>query len=348
MKLFLMGLPGLASLMSREASAVESLTVRATGFDGRSDVVFLDAKRSGMGDAVQLRLSEDVFIELGRAHPAARDTPRLISQRLWSTGAVEKALSHWVESGHILRGAMTFRVITRVLHEASFRRTDLRTAMERVIGNDRRRWRRDDPSELEVWVIEYATDAFVAGLRLSDSSMRQHAGRAVERHGALRPTLAAAMVRLAGDPPGTILDPFCGSGTILSEALSAGWSAVGFDIDAEAVAVARQNAPAARIAVGDAQSLDVADASIQACVSNLPFGRQFGFDGAGAPGLGQVLNEMTRATRPGGRVVVVAPRIARADVPSSLRPAERFELRLLGMRTALWAYDRRPNAGGGR
>src|SRR5262249_7281388 len=36
----------------------------------------------------------------------------------------------------------------------------------------------------------------------------------------LRPTVAAAMVRLAGIGPGmTVLDPFCGAGTILAEAL---------------------------------------------------------------------------------------------------------------------------------
>ena len=344
MKLFLLGVPGLAPLMSREAAAVESLTVHGAGFDGRSDAVFVDAGRFGTQDALRLRLAEDVFAELGRARHAARDTPRSLSQRLWNSGAVEKALSHWAASGRVLRRAMTFRVIARVLDEVSFRRTDLRTEMERVIASDRHRWRRDDPSQVEVWVIEYSDESFVAGLRLSDSSMRQHAGRAVERRGALRPTVAAAMVQLAGAPPGTILDPFCGAGTILSEAVSAGWSAIGFDIDAGAVAVARQNAPAARVAIADARALDVADASVDACVSNLPFGRQFALAGGGASGLRGVLNEMTRATKPGGRVVVLAPRIAEASVPAALHSAERFDVQLLGTRTTLWAFDRQPEA----
>jgi 23S rRNA G2445 N2-methylase RlmL len=68
-----------------------------------------------------------------------------------------------------------------------------------------------------VWVVEYQPGKIVAGLRVSDLRMRQHEGRDIERSGALRPTVAAAMVHLAGKPDGILLDP-CGSGTILAEA----------------------------------------------------------------------------------------------------------------------------------
>jgi hypothetical protein len=84
--------------------------------------------------------------------------------------------------GHVVRplaGAMTFRVIARVLQERSFLRTDLRHQLTRAIQRDRPRWRVEDPAQIEVWVSEYAHGRLVAGLRLSDERMRHDGGRVV-------------------------------------------------------------------------------------------------------------------------------------------------------------------------
>ena len=58
------------------------------------------------------------------------------------------------------------------------------------------------------------------------------------RRGMLPPKLAQMMVNIAGGERGkTLLDPFCGSGTVLGEALLMGYTdVVGADISAEAVA----------------------------------------------------------------------------------------------------------------
>jgi tRNA G10 N-methylase Trm11 len=180
----------------------------------------------------------------------------------------------------------------------------------------------------------------MAGLRVSDARMRQHDGRVVERSGALRPTVAAAMVRLAGRPPGLLLDPCCGSGTILAEALEVGWQARGIDIDPEAVGVARHNVPKALVDEGDARRLDVEDGSVDACVSNLPFGRQYGVQGGMQTWLRAVLGELQRVTRPGARIVLLTPSVPPTVLPPALRLTDRIPVRLLGTRTILWAYDR--------
>ena len=56
------------------------------------------------------------------------------------------------------------------------------------------------------------------------------------RKGMLPPKLARIMVNLTQLPTGAcIYDPFCGTGTVLAEAMLAGYDVVGSDLDAEAV-----------------------------------------------------------------------------------------------------------------
>jgi tRNA G10 N-methylase Trm11 len=327
-------------LVSQEASD-RGLAVTGAGFDGRSDVVLLEAERGRRSAALELRTAEDVFVEVARARRAYEDDARALARRVWRPDSVQRALSVWADEVRPLASSMTFRVVARVLHERSFVRTDLRRALTGVIGADKPKWRLADPAQLEVWVSEYRPGEFVAGLRLSSARMRQHEGRQVERPGALRPTVAAAMVRLAGEPSGTLLDPCCGSGTILTEALARGWTATGRDIDPTAVEIARTNAPDAAVEPGDARKLDLPDEIASACVSNLPFGRQYVVPGSAAGWLQAVLAEFTRATRPGGRVVLLTPKLPEAAIPKRLQMSGGHPLVLLGTKTTIWVLDRR-------
>jgi hypothetical protein len=55
----------------------------------------------------------------------------------------------------------------------------------------------------------------------------------------MHPTTAARLVRAVCNPGATLLDPFCGSGTVLAEAMIAGCLAVGADLNPFAVRLAR-------------------------------------------------------------------------------------------------------------
>jgi SAM-dependent methyltransferase len=332
--------PGLALIASRELESLDGVRVTGHGSDGRSDVVLLEVDRGSRRELRSALTVEDLFAEAGRTLRADGDRPQLIAGRIWQPERVQRALSIWAAEAGPLTPAMTFRVIARVLQETSFLRTDLRRELTAAISSDKRKWSIADPARLEVWISEYAPGRFVAGIRLSDASMRQHRGRAAERPGALRPTVAAAMVGLAGPAAGRLLDPCCGSGTILAEALAAGWAAEGRDADPAAVAASRRNVPGAAVRVGDARRLDLADGSAGACVANLPFGQQYGVQGEMGQWLAAVLAETARVTRPGGRVILLAPQIPRSVVPARLSIRERHPIRLLGTKTTIWSYDR--------
>lgn len=337
--MFAMCVPGLAPLVSRELDGLSGVTVTDTGFDGRSDVVLFEVQRGHRQFVSSVRTVEDLFVEVGRTLRADGDDPRWIAQRLWRPQRVTRALSIWAETVRPLASSMSFRVIARVVDERSFRRTELRRQVTRVVSDDKTRWRTDDPAQIEVWIGEYKGNKFVAGLRLTDAQMRQHDGRKEERKGALRPTVAAAMVSVAGSQEGVLLDPCCGSGTIMHEADRLGFHARGIDIDPDAVEIARKNTNAP-VEVGDARHFNMADEEVAACVSNLPFGRQFAVQGDADRWLSAVLREMARVTRPGGRVVVLVPNIKRELVDTRLRLRERFAVELLGTRTTIWVYDR--------
>jgi hypothetical protein len=357
--MFVLAVPGIAPLVRRELAALPGVRVTDIGNDGRSDVVLCEVESGAERRILRLASVEDVFAEFGRTLRSEGDRPPWIARRLLRTARLESGVQLWRSQGDTpsprgkaQRGPLTYRVVVRVLEERSWQRTQLRRALSEAVATAEPRWRTADPAQLELWTVEYVRGRFVAGVRLTTARLRQHGGRTTERTGALRPTVAAAMVALAGTPPdtagqGTLLDPCCGSGTILAEAKSAGWSVQGRDIDPSAVSASRRNVRDDRdgrevvLAEGDARELDLDDGSVDGCVSNLPFGRQYTVQGEPRAWLRKVLAEMVRVTRAGGRIVLLAPDIPKASVPSVLRFRERYDLKLLGARTTIWVYDRR-------
>ena len=138
------------------------------------------------------------------------------------------------------------------------------------------RWRLDDPADLEFWV--FWADVAVLALRLSDKTLKYRGRRPPERPGALRPTIAAALVELADVQDGhAVLDPMCGTGTLLLECSRRFPRAVlfGSDHSAEAVEAAKgrlgASATIRRCALGE---LDDAPGTFDRVVTNLPWGGQ--------------------------------------------------------------------------
>jgi SAM-dependent methyltransferase len=347
--------PGVGRLLRRQLAAADGIDVTGTGFDGRSDIVFFDTDRAGRTHALRSRLAEDVFAEIGRASRGASATlgtraslgraagAGAVAATVWQPGTVERALSVWADEVRQLSGSMTYRVTAQARVQARPQRSDLRRAMTEVIGEAKPRWKFADPAQLEFRLSEWHDGQYVAGLRIR-SAIANRPGRSAEPPGQLPATVAAAMVQLAGDAAGgspgspgrVLLDPCCGAGTILTEAAAAGWMAEGSDIAPAAVEAASRAAAGVPVQLGDARDLLVADDCVSACVSWLP-GRVAGSweDFAGA-----VLAELSRVTRSGGRVVLLAPDLPRAAIPAALRLRKQVPIQLLGTRQSIWVFHR--------
>jgi len=349
-RLFAACVPGLGRMLRRKLDAIDGIYVTGTGFDGLFEIVFIEADRDGRAYVLASRLVEDVVAEIGRASRAAGSGAAAVASMAWQPDAVQRALSVWAAEVQPLAASMTFRISARVLSEARFRRADLRRALADLIGRDKPRWRFADSAQLQISISEFHDGQYVTGLRLGGSGTRQD-GAEAGRQGGLPPTLAAAMVDLAGSPGRlgrTLLDPCCGAGTVLAEALAAGWAAEGTDIDAAAVDAAARNAPGATVQLGDARELLLPDDYAAACVSSLPSGPQLGRPGGWQDWAAAALAEMSRVTRSGGSVVLLAPELPRPAIPGTLRLRRQVPIRLrrqvpirlAGSGLTIWVFRR--------
>lgn len=334
MKYFATAVQGLGQILEQEIRArLKTSVVDAPEFDGRGDVIGFEPERL---DKDLLRTCEDLYVEVGRS--SAKTPKGLIG--VFQRDALERALSVFAMRVKPLKSRMSYRVIARVLTERNFLRSELRDEANEQIAKLRPKWRAGDPADLEFWILETKRNAFRLGLRLTGPEMRHRTGRSVERPGSLKPTVAAAMVFLAGEPGNLpMLDPACGAGTILSEALGVEWTAAGSDLDTSAAEASRANVPLASIFRADARRLPFRDGVFGAVVSNLPFGKQYRVSGPVTEWLTEVLQECRRVSRPKSRIVLLVPGsrpFSQALQQVGLEVVRRYNLRVRGQPTALW------------
>ena len=161
----------------------------------------------------------------------------------------------------------------------------------------------------------------------------------------LHPTLAAAAAYLLPAAEGDlVVDPFCGSGTLLAERAQRGryGRLVGIDHLASALSSARVNL--ARVAAGaewvrgDFSELERL-APIDAILTNPPYGRRIG-DRADARELHARLDRLAaRALRPGGHLLVFRP--VELPRPAGLSILDWLDVDAGGIAVSVWIATRR-------
>jgi tRNA (guanine6-N2)-methyltransferase len=179
------------------------------------------------------------------------------------------------------------------------------------------------PVALSVRVLISADTAAVA-LRVAADPLHRRSYKQDAARGTLHPPLAAVLARMLSVGPGeTVLDPFCGDGTILIEIaeLAPGADIRGSDRDPARVGNAVANAARAKadisFSVMDAGRLDVGDQTVDALAANPPWNLAVDATGLLQDGLSPFWAEAARVISPAGRMGIIVD--AELGVPAELR-----------------------------
>jgi tRNA (guanine6-N2)-methyltransferase len=166
---------------------------------------------------------------------------------------------------------------------------------------------RNDPGGWNVNLTE-STSGWVA--EVGPLYWTKRFGRLERLPWSTNPVVAEVVVRLAKIRPGhRVLDPFCGSGTLLLAARrqAGDIDLRGSDHTAASVELARRNLAevSARLTTADAEQIRQADRSIDRVVANLPFGKRVGSHQDNLRLYPEALAEIGRVLTDDGRSVLL-------------------------------------------
>lgn len=329
-----------------------------------------EIKRSGHGIVVfrlpeidrsilRLRTTEDVFLLAWGTDQLTYRSDDLDRIQRWTDRDAD--WNRLLQIHHAIRpkpkGKPTFRVVTQMTGEHGYRRVDARKALMRgLTGKFPASWRLvEENAAIEFWLTIHGNTA-VCGLRLSDRSMRHRTYKQEHLPASLRPTVAAGMVWLAAIRPQQIVaDPMCGAGTILAELLAAvrmhdipGVRVLGGDSDASAVRAARGNLARQgqlELLRWDATRLPMADHSLDAIISNPPFGKQMQPEINIGHFYRRMIKQYHRILKPGGKAVLLVSEfdaLREATRPYAWKMVRMLRVRVLGQQAVISVW-RRPD-----
>lgn len=313
-------------------------------------------------DLLRLRTVDDVFILAWGTDSLTYRAEDLNAIRRWT--AKEPDWPHLLSLHHAIRpkpkGKPTYRLVTQMGGTHGYRRIDAGKAMAQGLGGVfPPSWKpADENAAVEIWLTIRGRTA-VCGLRLSDKTMRHRAYKVEHQPASLRPTIAAAMVRLAGAAPGdVVLDPMCGAGTILAEQIElsklrkAGrietW---GGDKDMNMLRAAASNlyrVGPAMVAHWDATRLPLGHESVDRVICNPPFGKQLATPEEIGPLYRAAIMEAQRVLKPGGRVVLLASdrdALSEAVRPHHWTPSRQLRVEVLGQPAVIGVWQKPGGSG---
>ncbi len=321
---------GLEAVSADEIAALPGVTVTRTSYRRITGVC------AGPLDVMlTLRTVDDAFLDLATWSDVGRPRSALAALRVRSAQLDLCDAAATVNTLRLIGAPPTFSVTASFVGKRNYSYQEIKQAVAEGIETSQN-WvfQPDDrAADINIRIFIEHDEAFV-GMRLSKAPLHERPYKQAHHAGSLKPSVAAALLFLAGAAPGIhLLDPFCGAGTILVEAALLGADAQGGDYDPSAVAMTRLNADTAgvpaRVERWDAQALPIATASVDRVVSNLPWGRQVVVD-TSLPTLYQrACEEMERVLVPNGCIVLLTS-TAHLLKFSHLQPTIQIEISLFG------------------
>lgn len=294
----------------------------------------------------QLRTVDDVFFHLadwnGIYHTRVALT-RLtaLSQQL----RIHPLLAHYPQFGRALPDSPVFSVTANFVGRRKYSTPEIKQAIANGI-QERYHWQyseRFDTSDLNIRLfLEH--ERAVVGLRLRETPLHRRPYKQEHLPGSLKPTVAAALCVLGKVQPGqTVVDPFCGAGTILTEAAGMDADIIGGDHNPDAVLAAQQNLQAAgvrgEIHEWDAQELPLADDSVDVILSNPPWGGQVAVSDLDTL-YSNACTEMRRVLKPGGRIVLLTEvTFSQKKYFGDRNPEVQFEISVFGRNPVITVWQ---------
>ena len=235
-----------------------------------------------------------------------------------------------------MENAGTFRVTTVRQGDHDFTSIDVQreagAGLEAHYGTD---------VDLEDYDVEVRVDVHdqqcLVSIQHTREALSRRQARLFQPRAALKPNVAYALLRLAhlDAPPDVVIDPFCGSGTILWEAgrLWPEARLIGNDWNENTLAGARRNANAqdmnSRVTLFEEDAWYLADTlgDVEGglVVTNPPFGVRLASSMDFGPFYRRILQQMHAVLQPGDRAVLLVLR--QSPFNKALRETETFDVR---------------------
>ncbi|MBV9470475.1 MAG: methyltransferase domain-containing protein [Abitibacteriaceae bacterium] len=329
-RIFALTTRGLEAVSAAEMASLPHVQVIETSYRR------IAAHCTGPLDALlQLRTVDDVFLAITCWPGMYRQRSTLVAMRQF--GAQLDLRQAAVLCSHLrpIGKPPSFSVTANFVGQRNYGVEEMKEVMAMAIQKSHG-WpyrARDQDADLNLRIFIEHEIAFV-GIRLHKRPLQERPYRQAHLRGALKPTIAAALLWLDSIHPQTrLLDPCCGTGTILLEAAILGFQAQGGDIDPAALNAVQTNAAAAGVAVmvqqWDVQKLPLGDACMKRIVSNLPWNRQVPIKANLHSFHHRACAEMRRVLAPGGQITLLtdAPHLLNFG---DLRCTQQIEISLFG------------------
>ena len=270
---------GLGPLLRTELSRIGATRISISRIRNY-DYLSFQLARERLGSVTSLRIAEDLFLEIAVRNTIQKSSDIQSLCRSLTKPTVLDAISlkNFIFSKKEAkkRTRPTYICFVKQHQDHRVNRREISRRVESSIARAFPLWRLNDPAALELWV--FWSDSATLTLRLSDETFKYRGRHPPLRVAALRPTIAAAMIELAEfDDTHSVLDPMCGTGTLLLEAYRRypNGTFFGSDKSQEAIEMAtRRLHGKAIIRRSELADLDYERGTFDRIVSNFPWGKQ--------------------------------------------------------------------------